>query len=310
MVKRLYEFEISESDDRMRLDNFLFERIGALSRMHLRRLIKEGECFVSEVSQPPGYKLKTGDQIKFEVDESAETGMKPENIPLQIIYEDTDLLVVDKPAGMLVHPTKGVKSGTLINALSYHLNKVQESKFRSMESKHSDRGVHAANVGIFIRPGLTHRLDKQTSGLMLIAKKREAHRKIAEHFQRKLIEKKYYALVEGLVQSDAGEIRAQIGYDEELKIWRVKEDGKESITRFVVLERRKDSTLLELEPVTGRTNQLRIHSAFINHLIIGDTARGGRDFLRLCLHAAKLKFRHPTDNRQMEFSSDLPIEMR
>lgn len=296
LVKKIFEYKVAETEQGKRLDEFLFERIGAVSKMHLRRLINKGNCFVGGVEEKPGYHLKTGEKIEIEVDLSAETSMKPEPLPLGIYFEDDEIIVVNKPAEMLVHPTLGVKSGTLLNALAFHFNENQNSKNNDSEK--------------FIRPGLIHRLDKQTSGLMIIAKTSQAHRNLSNHFKRKLVEKKYYALVEGIVEKDFGVINAPIGSDENLKIWRVMENGKEAETRYKVLERRDDSTLLELEPITGRTNQLRVHCEYIGHKIIGDTRRNGREFSRLCLHAAKIKFRHPKDNRQMEFESDLPIEMR
>jgi 23S rRNA pseudouridine1911/1915/1917 synthase len=160
----------------------------------------------------------------------------------------------------------------------------------------------------FIRPGLIHRLDKQTSGLMVIAKTARAHRILADHFKRKLVEKRYLAVVEGSVAEDEGMIRESIGRFAEHKHWGVKHDGKHAETRFRVRERHTDHTLLELEPVTGRTNQLRIHCASIGHPIVGDIQRGGREFERLCLHAYKLCFRHPNGSEGLNFEAAVPRE--
>ncbi|MGC2235320.1 MAG: RNA pseudouridine synthase, partial [Pyrinomonadaceae bacterium] len=222
------------------------------------------------------------------------------------------------PAGMLVHPTHRDKNGTLLNALSYYLNYSKaEYGMRSAELKIEDQRLKTEDQNsklnsalriphsAFTRPGLIHRLDKQTSGLIVIAKTPRAHRILCEHWRRKLVEKKYLALVEGNVAEDSGTIIAPIGRFAELKNWDVKEDGKHSETRFQVKERFADTTLLELEPVTGRTNQLRIHCAFVGHPIVGDAARGGREFSRLCLHAYRLAFWYPNGNERLEFEKEI-----
>lgn len=311
-------FTVGEAENKRRLDEFLFDRIGAVSRMHLCRLAKENKCNVEGTPQMPGFRVKTGDTIEIEVDLSAETAMKPDPIPLEILFEDAEIIVVNKPAEMLVHPTRNVKSGTLLNALSYYLNfsrrgdgetgEVGEAKAREMKIEDSAFIPHPSSL--FIRPGLVHRLDKKTSGLMVVAKTASAHKFLSDHFTRKLIEKRYFAVVEGILEKDSGEIFAPVGYDEAAKKWTTSAAGKAAETRFRVLERRAGATLLELEPVTGRTNQLRIHCEFINHPIVGDFQRGGREFSRLCLHAAKLSFRHPRDSRQMKFETKLPDEMK
>jgi 23S rRNA pseudouridine1911/1915/1917 synthase len=190
---------------------------------------------------------------------------------------------------MLAHPSHRENSGTLLNALVHHLN----------------QSAHRTPPFALIRPGLIHRLDKQTSGLLVVAKNARAHRILSGHFMRKLVEKRYLALVEGLVEKDLGTIEAPIGRYDELKHWSVKPDGKHSETRFRVLETHHDTTLLELEPVTGRTNQLRIHCEMIGHPIVGDVRRGGREFARLCLHAHKLAFPHPVINEYVRFEAPL-----
>lgn len=287
-----FQFQIDESNAKERLDRFLYDQIGTVSRMYLADLIEKNVALVNDEPQPGGYKLKIDDKVSITVDERAETAMTPEDIPLEILFEDAEILVVNKPAGMLVHPTKTVKTGTLANALAFHLNfKFQIPNFK------------------LIRPGIIHRLDKQTSGLMVIAKTARAHRILSSHFQRKLVKKLYFALVEGIVTEDAGTINAPIGRTDEKPHWRVLPDGKEAETRFRVAERYADKTLLELEPVTGRTNQLRIHCAHTGHPIIGDEWYGGRKFPRLCLHAAKLAFFHPNGG-WLEFLSTLPDEMK
>lgn len=191
---------------------------------------------------------------------------------------------------MLVHPTLGVKSGTLLNALTYHLNKNQDENF--------------------IRPGLVHRLDRATSGLMVIAKTQLALSRLSNHFRRKLVKKIYLAVVDGVIVKNKLKISVPIGRDETTQPrWRVIENGKEAETHLRVLERKEDLTLVELTPITGRTNQLRIHCAYIGHPIVGDDWYGGSMFKRLCLHAARLSFFHPVSNEENDFESHLPCEI-
>jgi 23S rRNA pseudouridine1911/1915/1917 synthase len=161
-----------------------------------------------------------------------------------------------------------------------------------------------------VRPGLPHRLDKQTSGLVVVAKTARAHRRLSDGFMKKRVAKRYLALVEGVMEQNEGTIIAPIGRFAELKMWNVKDDGKHSESKFEVLDRNSNTTLVELEPVTGRTNQLRIHCELIGHPIVGDVPRGGREFSRLCLHASRLAFRHPLSGEEMEFGSKMPNEFR
>lgn len=312
-MTKILRFQVSEFENKKRLDEFLFSKIGAVSRMYLRRLAKENKCAVGGAPQQPGFRLRTGDTVEIEIDLSAETSMKPEPIPLEIVYEDAEIIVVNKPPEMLVHPTRNVKSGTLLNALVFHLNfsPQRHGDAEQDESGNADGKSEIRNSkSEIVRPGLVHRLDKKTSGLLVAAKTASAHRILSDHFTRKLVEKKYFAVVEGTVERDSGTIDAPIGHDEAGKKWTVAENGKAAETRFRVLERRADTTLLELEPVTGRTNQLRVHCAFSGHPILGDVQRGGREFSRLCLHAAKLGFRHPAASKQMKFETELPDEMK
>lgn len=287
IMERL-SFEVGSWHNRVRLDDFLFERIPALSRMYLRELIKTQRCEVNGAFENAGHKLRPNDFVEIEVDLSRGTAMRPEQIPLDIVFEDASIAIVNKPAGMLVHPTHRDKNGTLLNALAYYLNR---------------RGS-----GPPVRAGLVHRLDKQTSGLMVIAKTVGVHRVLADHFKRKLVEKRYLALIEGNPEAEQGSISATIGRYAELKLWNVKDDGKRAETRYWIRERRPDTAIIELEPVTGRTNQLRIHCASIGHPIVGDVQRGGREFERLCLHAYKLGFRHPTSGERIAFEVPSPAE--
>jgi 23S rRNA pseudouridine1911/1915/1917 synthase len=289
-----FEFQVEENFAKTRLEDYLCEKFPNLSKMYLRERVKEEKCEVNGVAENRGFRLKQNDFVEIFVDLDRETAMKPEAIPLEIVFEDEEILVVNKPAGMLVHPTHRDKNGTLLNALSYYLNS-EESGIQNPKSK-------------IVRPGLVHRLDKKTSGLMVVSKTARAHRILAEHFRRKLVEKKYLALVEGVFEKDWGVIIAPIGRFAELKYWDVKTDGKHSETRFQVRKRFSGMTLLELEPVTGRTNQLRIHCAHVGHPIAGDTERGGREFSRLCLHAYKLSFWHPNGGERLEFETKIKDE--
>ncbi len=299
-----YEFQITKEDAKKRLDEFLFGRFFHLSKMFLRETLKNGKCEVNGTLENLGYKLRENDFIELELDFGERQIIEPENIPVEIIYEDAEILVVNKPAGMLVHPTVKVRKGTLLNALTFYLNEKDLTRSRKGAKPQSD------NLNFsFQRAGLVHRLDKQTSGLMVAAKNARSHRILADHFKRKIVEKKYLAVVEGVIERDEGEINAPIGRFAEERVWNIKADGKSAKTRFWVKQRFADSTLLELEPVTGRTNQLRIHLAHVGHPILGDTKYGGREFERLCLHAYKLSFWHPNGNRRMEFEIDLPEQI-
>ncbi len=296
-------FQIEENIKQNRLDKYLFEQITSVSKIFLCNLVNAGNCRINGKFEPRGYHLKKDDTVEIVIDLEAETAMKPEALPLEIIFEDEWIIVVNKPVEMLVHPSSKQKNGTLLNALSYYINQ-EKYELEQVEAE-----IQNSKFKI-IRPGLVHRLDRKTSGLMVIAKTSEALSRLSNHFQRKLIKKRYLAIVQGHVSENLGTIEAPIGRFAEEKNWNVKEDGKFAVTNFWVLEKFPDKTLLELEPITGRTNQLRIHCAFLGHPIIGDDRYNGREFSRLCLHAAKLSFRHPHSNDFVEFESEMPAEFK
>jgi 23S rRNA pseudouridine1911/1915/1917 synthase len=310
-VQRL-EIQVESGLGRIRLDDYLFARFGGLSRMYLRDLVKTNQVLVNGEYSNVGIRLRANDFIEIAVDMSRGTSMRAENIPVDVVYEDNAIIVVNKPAGMLVHPTHRDKNGTLLNALTYYLNAGSFPQRRGdaekEEKSHARRAEDAKENRSVIRPGLVHRLDKETSGLMVVAKSVDVHRKLTREFMKKRVEKRYIALVDGLVATDEGTIEAPIGRYGEKKLWDVKDDGKISISRYRVIARHDETTLVELEPVTGRTNQLRIHCASIGHPIVGDVQRGGSKFERLCLHAYRLSFRHPETNDLMTFESAVPIE--
>jgi 23S rRNA pseudouridine1911/1915/1917 synthase len=311
--------------------------------MRIASLVAAGACGVNGAAAHSGFRLRAGDSVEIAFDEAESVGaMTPEPIPLAVLHEDEDLLVVDKPAGMLVHPTRSVKSGTLANALAHHLNRLRiadcglrieegagdaETRRRGdaetfdgspplpprprvAASPRLDNSQSAIRIPQFIRPGLPHRLDRATSGLMVVAKNQRALSILSRHFHRRLVEKRYLALVHGRVQPDEMAISAPVGREEDAwPKWRVTVGGREAVSRLRVVERRASLSLVELEPVTGRTNQLRIHCAHAGHPIVGDDWYGGASASRLCLHAARLAFNHPTGGARVGFSSPLPGEI-
>ncbi len=305
--------------------------------MRIANLIEAGACVVNGVVGRAGYHILTGDAVDVSFDDGAPTSMSPESIPLEIAYKDEHVIIVVKPAGMLVHPTMSVKTGTLANALAYYLNQEfytssglsdpdsglePEPETQNPEPRPPRHGDHHA----LTRPGMVHRLDRATSGLIVIASTPLALKTLSRHFRKRLVEKRYLALVNGIVEDDTGSINAPIGRDPDQRPrWRVMEGGKSAETRFRVLERMTLATLLELEPVTGRTNQLRIHCAHIGHPIVGDEMYASRetegtdqqssiresdDETRLCLHASSLSFHHPVGGEWMEFTSPAPDQMQ
>jgi 23S rRNA pseudouridine1911/1915/1917 synthase len=358
-----FEFRIAHEDAGRRLDEFLASRFGSLSRMRIANLIAAGSCLINHISYVAGHRIADGDLVEISFDEGAPGAMIPEPIPLEILYEDEHLVVVVKPAGTLVHPTRSVKSGTLANALAYHLNRaffdaaderglVDEQSVDdrlsalNVQSAILDRGSSIGGAAhgeahSLVRPGIVHRLDRATSGLMVVAKSERALSRLSSHFHRRLIEKRYQALVHGNIREDQGAITAPIGRDPNRRPrWWVMESGKAAETRFRVVERFDRATLVELEPVTGRTNQLRIHCCYYGHPIIGDELYGNCELrisncglnkegsektqfeaqqsairnsqsaipIRLCLHANSLAFHHPATGDWKEFTSPLPVD--
>ena len=327
-----FQFRIAQPDAGRRLDEFFALRFGALSRMRIANLIEGGACLVNGAVARAGYHVLVGDAVDVSLDDGVPTSMSPEPIPLEVIHQDEHLIVVVKPAGMLVHPTMGVKTGTLANALAYHLNRSRiEDGGWTIEDLASeppaaiDPGSPILNPQAVTRPGMVHRLDRATSGLIVIAKTPRALTVLSKHFRKRLVQKRYLALVSGSLEQEAGSINAPIGRDPDQRPrWRVMDAGRYAETRFKVLEQMAQAALLELEPVTGRTNQLRIHCAHIGHPIVGDEMYGGCEFegkehqskigdsrsaTRLCLHASRLAFHHPAGGEWMEFMSPLPVDV-
>lgn len=288
MNERL-ELLAERGEHKKRLDDFLFDRLTDLSRMYIREIVCSGDCEVNGRFENVGYRLRVNDFVEISVDRTRGAAMCPQKIELDIIFEDAHLIVVNKPPGMLVHPTHRDRSGTLLNGLTFYLNPPEKN-------------------ARFIRPGLVHRLDKQTSGLIVAAKTAQAHRVLSDHFKRRLVKKLYTTLVDGNPAHSSGVISIPIGRFDEEKRWGAKVNGKAAETRYVVKRLFAKSALLELEPITGRTNQLRIHCASIGNPIVGDTARGGSGFGRLCLHASTLAFNHPVSGDKMKFTAPVTNE--
>ena len=300
----LREFVVPGEDNGRRLDVFLTEHMPDWSRSQLQRLIQSG--FVQVGMRPAskaGEKLDAGDRITVRAEHQPVRAFA-ENLPLKIVYEDEDLAVVDKAAGMAVHVGVGTRSGTLVNALLYHL------------------GEGLSAVGGELRPGIVHRLDKMTSGLILIAKNDVAHRALADQFKSRTVHKHYHALVHGRMEHDHGKIEEAVGRDP-VRRARMKIGGmgaREALTMYQVIRRFHHFTLVDAEPHTGRTHQLRVHFAFLKHPVVGDRMYGAPGKVRIgtqervtldrnFLHAAQIEFAHPRTGAPVSFTSPLPPKL-
>lgn len=288
--------KVEQEHARERLDVFLTQVMpGRQSRNFIKKLIDFGHVKVNEAKVKPHHKVAVGEDIFVEIPNDFLTSqhIKPEGIPLNIIYEDESLLVVDKPIGMTVHPSGGCYTGTLVNALLYYCERLSD-------------------VNGDIRPGIVHRLDKDTSGLLLVAKDNIAHTKLAKQFQRHTVRKRYVALVEGEVEFDEGKIDASLGrhpYHRKKRVVSFDQFSKKAETYYRVIKRSKGVTLISLMPRTGRTHQLRVHMAYLGHPVLGDEKYGNKcTFPRLALHAEFISFIHPCTGSPVEFTSNPPEE--
>jgi 23S rRNA pseudouridine1911/1915/1917 synthase len=277
-----------------RLDAFLARRLPGLSRSHLKRLIEAGFVTIDGRVPKAAERVTEGLAVSVEEPPPKELSLEAENIPLTIVYQDSDLLVVDKPAGLTVHPAPGHSRGTLVNALLAACPDLQ--------------GISGT-----LRPGIVHRLDKDTSGLIVVAKNDRAMRALQRQLAERTVHKTYLALVVGVPKPREGQIEAPIGRSpRNRKKMAVVEGGREATTRYRVREELPGHALLEVEPVTGRTHQIRVHLAAIGHPVLGDPLYGKASALlgRQFLHAWKLAFRMPVSAREVEFESPLPPDLR
>jgi 23S rRNA pseudouridine1911/1915/1917 synthase len=289
----------------IRLDRFLTSAIGRLSRSQIQRLIKDGRVRIDGHPAKANHPLKVGESVSIEVPDAVESALEAEAVPLPILYQDQDLLVIDKPAGMVVHPAAGHARGTLVNALLHHVSDL-------------------SGIGGEKRPGIVHRLDRGTSGLMVVAKNDAAHQELARQFRDREVEKEYIALVWGEVHAGR-RIDEPIGRDQmnRKKMSARARRSREAVTRIVRIEPlTRALTLAHLVIHTGRTHQIRVHLSAIGHPVVGDALYGGvrrhvpgdlRAVARLdrpFLHAARLAFAHPADGRRMEFESPLPDDLQ
>ena len=291
----VYNFTVSQEDLGKRIDVFLTDKLkDNHSRTFIQRLILNKDILLNGRAVKPNQKLNLSDTIQVTVPESTAHQINPEDIKLKVIYEDDDILVIDKPSGLVVHPGAGNLSGTLVNALLAHT-----------------RNLSAVNPQ---RPGIVHRLDKGTSGVMVVAKNNLAHLKLIKQFSTHRVKKKYIAIVKGKVECDEGIIDLPIGrHNRDFKRQAVSfVNARPAVTNYKVLRRFDDyATLLELNPQTGRTHQLRVHLAHLGHPILGDSKYGTAaqpDFPRLALHALELGIFHPQTKKFLSFSSELPAE--
>jgi 23S rRNA pseudouridine1911/1915/1917 synthase len=307
-------FNVSTEVASIRLDTYLASQIPTTSRSQVRRAIELGKVLVN--NQPvtkPAYEVSVGERIQITLPETPPLEAKPEAIPLNIVHEDDEIIVINKAAGMVTHPGSGVSSGTLANALVHHFQQ---------------QALQLPRRGGASRPGIVHRLDVGTSGLIVVAKTDQAHLRLAEQFQARTVRKIYSALVYGVVKEDEGRIEAPIGRDPRSRVKmaiRPSGEGRDALSLFRVINRFGEFTLLDVEIKTGRTHQIRVHLAHIKHPIVADTTyQAGRansikstrlraaiaKLDRPFLHAARLSFQHPASGERIEFSVPLPDDLQ
>ena len=281
------------ADNNIRIDKYLMEELD-YSRSKVQRMIESNDILVNDRSVKNSYTLKIGDNIYINDEYSEEVDIVPEDIKLDIVYEDDYLLVVNKPSGMVVHPAVGNTSGTLVNGLMYHCNN------------------NLSSVNGSVRPGIVHRIDKDTSGLLVVAKNDEVHNHLAKQIGEKSVVRKYVSLVNGVINEDTATIDAPIGRDVNNRKKQAVTDinSKEAITHFRVLERLNNATLIECKLETGRTHQIRVHLSYIGHSVVNDPTYGKRKMddnaFGQMLHAKTLGFIHPVTNKYMEFNAEVP----
>lgn len=289
-----FTYQIGLGEDDERLDKWISLALPDLSRTYIQKCIKDNGVSVNGKPQKAGYRLRVDDEIVFLIPEAVEPAIEPENIPLDILYEDSDLLIVNKPKGMVVHPAAGHYSGTLVNAVMYHC-------------KEDLSGINGS-----LRPGIVHRIDKDTTGSLIICKNDNAHNVISEQLSEHSVTRRYRAIVHGVIEQDTGTINASIGRDpKDRKKMAVNEvNGKQAVTHYTVLQRFKEYTYIECRLETGRTHQIRVHMASIGHPLLGDEVYCNRKSPYhpegQTLHAMVIGFIHPTSGEYIEVTAPLP----
>ena len=284
--------KIEVLENNIRLDNYLIDKLDS-SRSKIQKLIKNNSILVNDKNTKSSYLVKTGDIITITDVKEESSNIEPEDIKLDIVYEDEYLLVVNKPSGMVVHPAPGNRAGTLVNALLYHTKNL-------------------STINTLIRPGIVHRIDADTSGLLLVAKNDRAHNILADAIAKKEVVREYIALVEGIIKEDTATIDAPIGRDvnNRKKMCVTSENSKEAITHFRVVEILNNATLIRCKLETGRTHQIRVHLNYIGHPIVNDPVYGKKKLIDekfgQMLHAEKIGFVHPTTKEYMEFTAPVP----
>ncbi|MEG0074518.1 MAG: RluA family pseudouridine synthase [Eubacterium sp.] len=292
-------YDVQNENEGTRLDTFCAATESTLSRGHIKNLLHDKKITVNGAVKKASYKLKEGEKIVIEIPDPVESTISPENIPLDIVYEDEDVIIVNKPKGMVVHPAPGSPSGTLVNALMFHTK-------------------HLSSINGVFRPGIIHRIDKDTSGLLMVAKNDTAHHHLVEQLKAHTITRQYKALVKGIVENNKGTIDMPIGRHpkDRIKMAVVKENSKEAITHFEVIKRYVEGyTLMQFRLETGRTHQIRVHMQAIGHPIAGDPVYKGDkknpfETQGQCLHAELLGFIHPRTGKYVEFRVDVPEEFK
>lgn len=288
------EINIISEDEGIRVDAWLTSKLEDLSRTYIQKLVNDGMITVNDKAIKTNYKVKAGDEVRVVIPEPRKLEVTPEKIKIEIIYEDDDIIIVNKPKGMVVHPAAGNYSGTLVNALMAYC------------------GDRLSNINGVIRPGIVHRIDKDTSGILVVAKNNQAHEKLSAGLKATKLKRVYETIVQGVIVEESGTIDAPIGRHEvdRKKMSVNTRTGKRAVTHFKVLERFNNATYLEVRLETGRTHQIRVHMAYIGHPVIGDKIYGGKqqkyNIEGQALHAKTLGFHHPTTGKYMEFTTQLP----
>lgn len=287
------KYIVTFKENGQRLDKAVAMLNSELSRSFITKLIDEGKITINGKVEKPSFKVKENDEINIEEIVDVKSDIKEEDIPLDVVYEDDDILIINKPQGMVVHPANGHYSGTLVNALMF-----------MEDSLSSINGV--------VRPGIVHRIDKDTSGLLCVAKNDNAHHFLAEQLKDHTMAREYVALVRGIIKENSGTIEMPIGRDKkDRQKMAVVKEGKPAVTHFQVLERFRDHTLVKCQLVSGRTHQIRVHMSAIGHPVEGDPLYAGKNYDKIykngqLLVAFKLKLIHPTTKKEMVFNIDLP----